>query len=429
MKSVSVVKSRVVSPSKLENELNIFSLPLLIVKFGQFKRPFIFLFVYFLLYRFLFEHHSDEYRRYRAAVLDRRREKGLHLEDTNKYDPVNQFEENETVLSEKPSILAVPQLATIVVATGPEKMVYASIDKSDSSDSDTECWREAKERNLKSLKRKALYPNKQIKSSADSTDTSDDDACSGNHQTGKSGGGGLDDSHSSNSSKTELQSESSNSQSQLQQPPAKKRKSRWGDQVATVPQVAAPTSNLLPKQNANCSTTLSAVKRTDPVLLQYAIQNFGTTNLSEEDWKKAEDHYKINLLYQDMLRKRQEIDRLNKQGKNKYEYDSDEDTTAGTWEHKLRQQEMEATQLWADALTKSSQGKHHIGDFLPPEELKKFMEKYEAQKQNKTPDLSDYKEYKLKEDNVGFQMLQKLGWKEGTGLGSSGSGIMEPVNK
>lgn len=57
------------------------------------------------------------------------------------------------------------------------------------------------------------------------------------------------------------------------------------------------------------------------------------------------------------------------------------------------------------------------------------MEKYEAQKQNKTPDLSDYKEYKLKEDNVGFQMLQKLGWKEGTGLGSSGSGIVEPVNK
>lgn len=396
------------------------------LKFDHFKRPIIFLFVYFLVNRFLFEHHSDEYQRYRAAVMDRRREKGLLVADANKYDPVNQFEENETVLSEKPTIVAVPEppLAVINVAP-PEKMVYASIDKSDSSDSDTECWREAKERNLKSLKRKALYPNKQIKSSADSTDSSDDDACSGNHQSGKSGG--LDESHSSNSTKSELQSESSNSQS-LHQPPTKKRKSRWGEQVAGLPQtptapLAAP--NLLPKPNA----PLSAVKRTDPVLLQYAIQNFGTTNLTEEDWKKAEDHYKINLLYQDMLRKRQEIDRLHKQGKNKYEYDSDEDTTKGTWEHKLREQEMEATQLWADALTKSSQGKHHIGDFLPPEELKKFMEKYEAQKQNKTPDLSDYKEYKLKEDNVGFQMLQKLGWKEGTGLGSSGSGIVEPVNK
>lgn len=90
---------------------------------------------------------------------------------------------------------------------------------------------------------------------------------------------------------------------------------------------------------------------------------------------------------------------------------------------------MEATQLWATALNKQAEGKHHIGDFLPPEELRKFMEKYEAQKGQKPADLSDYKEFKLKEDNVGFQMLQKLGWKEGQGLGAEGSGILEPVNK
>ncbi|KAL9698462.1 hypothetical protein quinque_001903 [Culex quinquefasciatus] len=113
--------------------------------------------------------------------------------------------------------------------------------------------------------------------------------------------------------------------------------------------------------------------RTAPALLAYVRQDFGSTNLSEEDWKKAEDHYKINLLYQDMLRKRQEIDRLAASGKFKYEYDSDEDVTGGTWEHKLRSQEMEATQLWANELTKKSEGKHHIGDFLPPEELRKFM--------------------------------------------------------
>lgn len=57
------------------------------------------------------------------------------------------------------------------------------------------------------------------------------------------------------------------------------------------------------------------------------------------------------------------------------------------------------------------------------------MEKYDAVKNNKTPDLSDYKEFKLKEDNVGFQLLQKLGWKEGAGLGPEGNGILEPVNK
>lgn len=370
---------------------------------------------FFASFRFLFDKNSDEYRRYRSAIVDRRKEKGLTLEiSEDKYDPVNQFLENETVLNE---IKATSPLMAALVPPPQEKMVYASIDKSDSSDSDTECWREAKERNLKSLKRKALYPNKQIKSSADSTDSDDETE---NEQNTNSGGGCNDDSHSSHSTKPLDSSESSSSL-----PLPRKKKSRWGEKVATIsPVQTTPIMKTLVEP-----PKLSIMQRRDPALIQYALQNFGSTNLTEEDWNKAEEHYKINLLYQDMVRKRQEIDRLAKQGKFKYEYDSDEDTKGGTWEHKLRNQEMEATQLWADALTKQSQGKHHIGDFLPPEELKKFMEKYDAQKQNKQPDLSDYKEYKLKEDNVGFQMLQKLGWKEGTGLGASGSGIVEPVNK
>ena len=111
---------------------------------------------------------------------------------------------------------------------------------------------------------------------------------------------------------------------------------------------------------------LTTITRSDPALLNYARLNFGTINLSEEDWRKAEEHYKINLLFQDMQRKRQELDSLSKNGKFKYEYDSDEDVNGGTWEHKLRSQEMEATLKWADALNSQCQGKHHIGDFLPP---------------------------------------------------------------
>lgn len=82
---------------------------------------------------------------------------------------------------------------------------------------------------------------------------------------------------------------------------------------------------------------LSKVTRTDPALLQYVSNTYGSTNLSEEDWKKAEDNYKIHVLYQDMLRKKEEVERLQKAGKNKYEYDSDEDTDGGTWEHKARE--------------------------------------------------------------------------------------------
>ena len=33
---------------------------------------------------------------------------------------------------------------------------------------------------------------------------------------------------------------------------------------------------------------------------------------------------------------------------------------------------------WAEKLTEMAQGKHHIGDFLPPDELKKFMETLEV---------------------------------------------------
>lgn len=192
---------------------------------------------------------------------------------------------------------------------------------------------------------------------------------------------------------------------------------------------------------------ISKVTRTDPALLQYAMNTFGTTNLTEEDWKKAEDHYKIHILYQDMLKKRQELERLQKAGRNKYDYDSDEDIDGGTWEHKLREKvqqfhlityspisycfskEMVATQLWAQELTRQAEGKHHIGDFLPPEELKRFMEKSSAAKEGRPATFSDYKEFKIKEDNIGFKMLQKLGWTEGQGLGSTGSGIVEPVNK
>ncbi|XP_048484478.1 uncharacterized protein LOC105395908 isoform X1 [Plutella xylostella] len=216
----------------------------------------------------------------------------------------------------------------------------------------------------------------------------------------------------------------------------KRKKSRWGDDPAELPLPTVPdTPPAPPLPGAKLAKIdeeglkLTTVNRNNQALMQYAMTNYGTTNLSAEDWKKCEDNFKLNLLYQDMLKKRNEVERLAAAGKHKYEYDSDEDTAEGTWEHKLRTREMSATEKWADELTKQAAGKHHIGDFLPPEELKKFMEKYSAAKMGKEPDLSDYKEFKLKEDNLGFKMLQKLGWSEGQGLGAEGTGIVDPINK
>lgn len=48
-------------------------------------------------------------------------------------------------------------------------------------------------------------------------------------------------------------------------------------------------------------------------------------------------------------------------------------------------------------------------------------------KKKKPKDL-EFAQQKLTDKNVGFQMLQKMGWKEGHGLGSLGKGIREPVS-
>ena len=306
-------------------------------------------------------------------------------------------------------------------------------DDSESTNSDTETWKEAKERNLKSLKRKAVHSRSRKQQDISTTDSSDEDnqhddnarfyadrkfkmSSASSSSSGNSKKSG-DQEHIGEGSTAQLD-KSSESPAR----PPKRKKSRWGEASEVSPQSTSIAVTAVTK-----SALLTSVTRTDPALLNYVRLNFGTTSLSEEDWKKAEEHFKINMLFQDMQRKRQELVHLAKNGKFKFEYDSDEDVNGGTWEHKMRSQEMEATVKWAEALNQQCEGKHHIGDFLPPDELKKFMEKYKS-KPGEQIDVSDYKEFKLKEDNIGYQMLQKLGWK-GEGLGASGSGITEPINK
>lgn len=173
---------------------------------------------------------------------------------------------------------------------------------------------------------------------------------------------------------------------------------------------------------------VTKMTRNNPAIIAYAHRVFGSLDLSDAQWKQCEEQMKMNVVFQLLEAKKKEAERLEAAGKVKYEYDSDEETEGGTWEHKRRAVEMAKTQYVADELTENAEGKHHIGDYLPPEELSRFLEKFRALKEGRDPDLSQYQENKLTEDNVGYRMLKSMGWTEGMGLGAQGTGITNPVS-
>uniref|UniRef100_A0A1A7WXM6 SURP and G patch domain containing 1 n=1 Tax=Iconisemion striatum TaxID=60296 RepID=A0A1A7WXM6_9TELE len=228
------------------------------------------------------------------------------------------------------------------------------------------------------------------------------------------------------------------SQESVTPPVKRKRKSRWGsedDKVQLpIPPIVIPQEVNSPDPN---TPSLSAqelsglgYKKGKPLGL------VGVTELSEDQKKQIKEQQEMQEMYEMIMKhKRAMAEMQNLWDKamrdHQHEYDSDEevDDQAGTWEHQLRKMEMEKTREWAESLTEMGKGKHFIGDFLPPEELDKFMETFKALKEGRDPDLSEYKEFKLTVENLGFQMLMKMGWKEGEGLGSEGQGIKDPVNK
>ncbi|KAH8407266.1 hypothetical protein KR222_011793 [Zaprionus bogoriensis] len=344
---------------------------------------------------FLYDKNCEQYRNYRGQLLDYERQRAERKREQQQQQQEQQLNKSQQAAQQHQQ-QEEQNSNSAADKYDPESAISADFD------SDDEYMRGMMDRNRDNIKRRIECRN----------ELSDEERREREEEAALGASAENDD----------LDQDDRDDRETLRQRRKRDRKSRWGEKE----QLPSGSSSDFGNQN---KPMLSAITRSDPALLQYARLNYGSTQLSEEQWKQCEEHYKVNLLYQDMMRKRQEIDRLARGGKFKYEYDSDEDIEGGTWEHKLRTAEMEATHLWANALTKQSEGKHHIGDFLPPEELKKFMEQYEAKKNNRQPDLSDYKEYKLKEDNIGFQMLQKLGWKEGQGLGQDGAGIVDPVNK
>ena len=257
----------------------------------------------------------------------------------------------------------------------------------------------------------------------------------------------------SNKTKTPLVKQSDSSQSKTSSSEdasssqKRKRKNRWGEKVdlsdiappgfAQIPGMSNPA--VAPAAASSNQTSLGLPQNYRPAGL------VGVTELSDAQKKQLQEQRDMQNMYNLIMASRnasaggstQSTAAIRQQQpkkqvkKNKHAYDSDEeiDEEEGTWEHQARRLEMEKTQALAEKLTGEGRNKHFIGDFLPPEELEKFMETYQALKEGRTPDYSDYKEFKIQCDNIGFKMLAKMGWEEGKGLGSEQQGITAPVNK
>ncbi|XP_076847458.1 SURP and G-patch domain-containing protein 1 [Brachyhypopomus gauderio] len=216
----------------------------------------------------------------------------------------------------------------------------------------------------------------------------------------------------------------------------RKRKSRWGAEEDKVdlplPPIIAPEMSSDPETASLSAQELRGLgyKKGKPVGL------VGVTELSEDQKKQLKEQQEMQEMFDMIMKHKRAMQEMQLMWEkavrdHQHEYDSDEeiDSRAGTWEHRLRKMEMEKTREWAEQLTEMGKGKHFIGDFLPPDELEKFMETFKALKEGRDPDYSEYKEFKLTVENIGFKMLMKMGWKEGDGLGSDGQGIKNPVNR
>ncbi|XP_077210386.1 SURP and G-patch domain-containing protein 1-like protein isoform X2 [Tasmannia lanceolata] len=69
---------------------------------------------------------------------------------------------------------------------------------------------------------------------------------------------------------------------------------------------------------------------------------------------------------------------------------------------------------------------HHMGDYIPEEELVKFLSTCNDVAAQKAA-IEAAEKARIQVDNVGHKLLSKMGWKEGEGLGSSKSGRADPV--
>lgn len=254
---------------------------------------------FYCMFRFLNDKDSDNYKMYRQKVLNYRAEKlgqpsSSQPDNNEKYDPEDILRDDE------------PE-----VETNPIKLMnIPSLSNSDDYDSDSEYMQETMERNLKNMKHRIVSGNTKKRYAESSTYSSDE----GDHtdeedhmemyrkiQMRENAISEPNDStkmDTNDFSNFQHQQENATNFDQMQDNAKKAKRSRWGEKIETNSPQQTQTPSSSNAQNRGNKPMLSAVKRTDPALLNYARQNYGTTDLTEEDWAKCEEHFKVNLLYQ-----------------------------------------------------------------------------------------------------------------------------------
>ena len=70
---------------------------------------------------------------------------------------------------------------------------------------------------------------------------------------------------------------------------------------------------------------------------------------------------------------------------------------------------------------------HHMQDFIPQDELAKVLaQSGDVAAQEHAKRIEE--QSKIGSDNIGHKLLSKMGWKEGSGLGASASGMAAPIS-
>ncbi|KAJ3093071.1 SURP and G-patch domain-containing protein 1 [Quaeritorhiza haematococci] len=224
-------------------------------------------------------------------------------------------------------------------------------------------------------------------------------------------------------------------------PEGRKKKRRWDDATPSHYATSSATTSAASASMANHTPHRSSQPCASPVMLEEArtasySPNRGnlspTTAAALAALKKPSMKRQFTKLYDKYEPGMIAVG-------NKWAWPEDEIIDeGGTWEHKKRALEMSMTEEKAKKLTEAAQQRksHHIGDYIPKEELDRFEQQVRALKEGKSgsssstpPQHEDHANNKLDESNIGFKMLQKQGWSAGKGLGASNQGITAPVNR